>query len=102
MEISLESRPRLRPGCRFSEAPGQEHVLLIPEGLMKLTGPGRKILELCDSRNTFSQVLAELQSIYPAAVPEQIQRDTAAYLDKLRERGANATSPSTPLHSQAR
>lgn len=88
MEISPESRPKLRPGCRFSEAPGQQHVLLIPEGLMKLTGPGRKILELCDSRNTFTQILAELQSIYPAALPEQIERDTGAYLIRLSERGA--------------
>lgn len=83
-----ESRPRLRAGCRFSGAPGQENVLLIPEGLMKLTGPARQILELCDGQRTFAQVLTELQAVYPTAPRDQMERDTAAYLERLRERGA--------------
>lgn len=83
-----DSRPRLRAGCRFSDAPGQENVLLIPEGLMKLVGPARKILELCDGQRNFAQVLTELQSVYPGAPPEQMERDTASYLERLRERGA--------------
>lgn len=83
-----ESRPQLRAGCRFSEGAGQEHVLLIPEGLIKLAGPGRKILELCDGQRTFTEVLAALQSLYPAASPEQIEGDTASYLERLRDRGA--------------
>jgi len=88
MGLSPESRPQLRAGCRFSEGPGQEHVLLIPEGLINLAGPGRKILELCDGQRTFKQVLAALQTVYPAAPLAQIERDTASYLERLRDRGA--------------
>ncbi|HCC57278.1 MAG TPA: pyrroloquinoline quinone biosynthesis peptide chaperone PqqD [Solibacterales bacterium] len=86
--LDPESRPRLRAGCRFSEAPGQDNVLLIPEGLIKLAGPARKILELCDGQRTFAQILSELQCVYPAAPREQMERDTASYLERLRERGA--------------
>lgn len=86
--LDAESLPRLRAGCRFSHAHGQENVLLIPEGLMKLAGPARKILELCDGQRTFAQVLTELQCVYPAAPRDQMERDTASYLERLRERGA--------------
>lgn len=88
MDLNPDSRPQLRAGCRFSEGPGQENVLLIPEGLIKLAGPGRKILELCDGQRTFTQILASLQIIYPAAPSRQIERDTASYLERLRDRGA--------------
>ena len=88
MSVTAESRPRLRGGCRFSESPGQEEVLLIPEGLIKVAGPGRTVLDLCDGERTFAQILDALCSVYPAAPREQIERDTAAYLEKLRERGA--------------
>ena len=86
--INPDSRPQLRAGCRFSEAAGQENVLLIPEGLMKLVGPGRRILELCDGHHTFAQILAALQSVYTDAPPQQMEQDTASYLERLRERGA--------------
>lgn len=88
MTIPQESQPQLRPGCRFSEAAGQENILLIPEGLIKLAGPGRKILELCDGQRTFAQILDSLHSDYPSASLNQIERDTASYLEGLRERGA--------------
>ncbi len=88
MEINPESRPQLRAGCRFSEAPGQENVLLIPEGLIKPVGPGRRILELCDGQHTFAQILQALQSVYPGAPSGKIEQDTASYLERLRERGA--------------
>ena len=86
--IVAESRPRLRPGCRFSEAPDQQHVLLIPEGLMNLAGPGRAILQLCDGRRTFAEILVELQSVYHTAPATQIERETVSFLERLRERGA--------------
>jgi pyrroloquinoline quinone biosynthesis protein D len=88
MALELDSRPQLRAGCRFSEAPGQEEVLLVPEGLMKLAGPGRKILDLCDGQRTFAQILAELDAIYPGAPADQMMRETASYLERLRDRGA--------------
>lgn len=83
-----ESRPQLRAGCRFSGAAGQENVLLIPEGLIKVAGPGRGILDLCDGKRTFTQIVEALLAVYPKAAMEQISRDTASYLERLRERGA--------------
>lgn len=88
MSLGAESRPRLRGGCRFSESPGQEDVLLIPEGLIKVAGPGRRVLELCDGERTFAQILDALCALYVGAPREQIERDTADYLEGLRQRGA--------------
>lgn len=86
MKLQPESRPRLRPGCRFSESPGQENVLLIPEGVLNLTGPARAILELCNGARTFAEIVTALQQTYQKATPEQIERETAPYLEKLQER----------------
>ena len=42
------SVPRLAPGCRLNAAGGPEDLLLIPEGALRLKGPARTIVELCN------------------------------------------------------
>lgn len=88
MVIDPEVRPRLRKGCRLSEVAGQEDILLVPEGVFKLVGPGRRILELCDGHHSFGQILSALHALHPSAPVDQIERETAAYLDALCGRGA--------------
>jgi coenzyme PQQ biosynthesis protein PqqD len=80
-----DSRPHLRPGCRISDAPGQDATLMIPEGALRLNPTGLKILRLCDGK-TFRQILAELQRDFPAGAAGQIEQETATFLDRLHQR----------------
>jgi coenzyme PQQ biosynthesis protein PqqD len=60
----------------------------MPEAALKLNGPGLKILESCDGQRTFAQIVQELQTVFHAQSLEQIESDTAAFLEKLQERRA--------------
>jgi len=60
----------------------------MPEGILELAGPGLKIVELCDGSRTFAAMLEVLGSTFPNAPKDRIETDTAAYLERLRDRGA--------------
>ncbi len=78
---------RLAPGCRLSAATGQEDLLLIPEGALRLKGPARAIVELCDGQRTLGQVVEELARRYPGEDLGRIQTETAALVAGLQRRG---------------
>jgi coenzyme PQQ biosynthesis protein PqqD len=80
--------PRLAPGCRLNEAGGPEDLLLIPEGALRLKGPARTIVELCDGERRLSDIVEELQRRYPSAQPAKIETEAVALLARLRDRGA--------------
>jgi coenzyme PQQ biosynthesis protein PqqD len=63
-------------------------VLLLPESMLRLTGPGPRIIELCDGIRTLEDVTATLQSEFSAADPEMIRREVLAFLASLNERRA--------------
>ncbi len=78
---------RLAPGCRLNAAGGPEDLLLIPEGALRLKGPARTIVELCDGARTLADIVEELQRHYPSAQPARIETEAEALLARLRERG---------------
>lgn len=78
---------RLAVGCRLNATGGQEDLLLIPEGALRLQGPARTIVELCDGARTLSQIVEELQRRYPSAQPATIETEAVALLARLRDRG---------------
>ena len=80
--------PRLAPGCRLNAAGSAEDLLLIPEGALRLKGPARTIVELCDGERTLSEIIAELHRHYPSAEPARIETEAVALLARLRDRGA--------------
>jgi len=80
--LSENCRPRLAPGCRFSDAPGEETTLLMPERMLRLNASARQILQLCDGR-TFTAIVDELQAGFGGAPRDRIAADTSAYLEKL-------------------
>ena len=80
--------PALKPGCRLSAATSEESLLLIPEGALRLQGPSRRILELCDGQRCLTDVIAELCREFPAAQPALIAGEVTDFLDRLREKGA--------------
>jgi pyrroloquinoline quinone biosynthesis protein D len=86
-EMVLNSVPRLASGCRFSTAEGQDDLLLIPEGALRLKGPARAILELCDGQRTLSEIVQELRRRYPSEDAARIEMDAVTFVRRMRDRG---------------
>jgi len=63
-------------------------MLLLPESMLRLSGPGPRIIELCDGIRTLADVVATLQSEFIDADPEMIRREVLAFLASLQERRA--------------
>ncbi len=60
--------PAIRSGYRFQWEPAQDcHVLLYPEGMVKLNESAAAILGLCDAKRSTSDIVAEPASRYPDA-----------------------------------
>lgn len=87
MSLSLDQRPVLKRGCRLSPT-GPEPMLLIPEGVLRLQGPGRTILELCDGERTLAAVIRDLKASFPSADLSKIETDVCAFLSGLAAKGA--------------
>ena len=86
-ELGAASQPRLRPGCRLSESAQQGDVLLIPEGVLRLVGPGRKIVEHCDGVRTVSEIVRSLQTEFPSVDPARIESEVNTFLARLHQKG---------------
>lgn len=82
---------RLAPGCRLNPAGSAEDLLLIPEGALRLKGPARSIVELCDGTRTLSGIVEELQRRYPSDDAPRIETEAVTLLTRLRDRGALET-----------
>lgn len=77
---SLDSVPMLRRGFRFQFEPAQDcHVLLYPEGMVKLNDSAREILKLVDGRRDVAAIVAALRERFPE-VPG-IDEDILAFLE---------------------
>jgi pyrroloquinoline quinone biosynthesis protein D len=87
-EPALTNVPRLAAGCRMTKSADLGPVLLLPESMLRLTGPGPRIVELCDGARTLADVIATLQSEFSGADPEMIRREVLAFLASLNERRA--------------
>jgi pyrroloquinoline quinone biosynthesis protein D len=85
--LTQDSILRLAPGCRLNAAGGHEDLLLIPEGALRLKGPARGVIELCDGRRTLRAVVEELLRRYPSDDAAKIEAETLALLAHLRDRG---------------
>jgi pyrroloquinoline quinone biosynthesis protein D len=85
-DLSGASRPKLRPGCRLREPAGEGDMLLIPEGALRLAGPGRKIVERCDGLHTLDDIVRELKADYPTAEPSRIETEVNTFLERLHQK----------------
>jgi len=84
--MTAASVPRLARGCRLREDPAQGWILLIPEGVLRLSGPGPQILQRCDGAHTFGEIVRELSQLFGADADGRVEPETAAFLDRLVER----------------
>jgi pyrroloquinoline quinone biosynthesis protein D len=61
-------RPKLNTMFRLQWEPAQDcHVLLFPEGMVKLNGGAAEILKLVDGANNVANIVALLQQKFPEA-----------------------------------
>ena len=81
-----ESVPRLAAGCRVSMAAGEQPMLLMPEGALRLIGTSLKIVELCDGQRTLAEIIRQLQQQFPAVDPAKIATETVTFLERLHEK----------------
>ena len=65
--MSVASRPRLDRRYRLQWEPAQGiHVLLYPEGMIKLNGSAGEILKRCDGQATLGDITADLEKTFDA------------------------------------
>jgi pyrroloquinoline quinone biosynthesis protein D len=84
-ELNLEQVPALRRGFRFQWEPVQDcHVLLYPEGMIKLNGSAGAVLSEVDGVRSIAAIIADLQERFPDA--EGIAEDILAFLEVAHER----------------
>src|SRR6185437_5574613 len=96
--LSDSCKPRLAPGVRMvTDRMTGQPLLVFPEAMVELKGPGQTILALCDGRRSLADVVAMLAQQYNAPVAV-LQADVIRYLDRLRDRRlVEVDGPENPL-----
>ena len=79
------NRPRLADGARLQyDDVREEHMLLIPEGAVRLNETAAQVLELCDGERSVEDIAAALSERYGGA---DVTDDVREMLDGMAERG---------------
>jgi pyrroloquinoline quinone biosynthesis protein D len=66
--INALSRPAIERGFRLQWEPAQNaHVLLYPEGMIKLNGSAGEIMKRCDGATSLADITADLERAFAAA-----------------------------------
>ena len=64
-DISVTARPLVGRGFRLQWEPAQSaHVLLYPEGMVKLNGSAGEIMSRCDGERMLAQIIADLEHTF--------------------------------------
>ena len=64
-ELADSARPAIAHGMRLQWEPAQDaHVLLYPEGMVKLNGSAGAIMSRCDGVRTLADIVADLERTY--------------------------------------
>jgi pyrroloquinoline quinone biosynthesis protein D len=82
--IDVLSRPTVGRGFRLQwEAAQNAHVLLYPEGMIKLNGSAGEILKRCDGATTIADITADLERAFAASnLSEDVMRFITMAVDK--------------------
>ena len=65
---ATSTRPRIGTGFRLQWEPAQGcHVLLYPEGMVKLNGSAGEIMVRCDGERSIEAIVGELETAFNAA-----------------------------------
>ena len=82
--IRGDARPGLGRGFRFQWEPAQKaHVLLYPEGMVKLNGSAGEIMKRCDGVRTVAEIVADLESTFATT---GLEKDVHGFLTMALEK----------------
>ena len=84
-KLTPEARPAISSTHRFQWEEVQDcHVILYPEGMVKLSGSASEILKRCDGMNTTREIIDDLNKHYPGA---DLEKDVFKFLETAHENG---------------
>ena len=79
------TRPRLVTGARLQyDDVRSEHVLLIPEGVVRLNPTAAEVLELCDGERSVDDIVTALSERYQGA---DVRDDVVELVDAMAQKG---------------
>jgi pyrroloquinoline quinone biosynthesis protein D len=79
------TRPRLVTGARLHyDDVREEHLLLIPEGVVRLNPTAAEVLELCDGERSLDDIVGALSGRYEGA---DLRDDVVELVDAMAQRG---------------
>jgi pyrroloquinoline quinone biosynthesis protein D len=79
MSIDGAIRPRIGAGFRLQWEPAQDcHVLLYPEGMVKLNQSAGEILKRCDGERSLDDVVRDLEAAFNA---QGLTKDVHAFVE---------------------
>jgi pyrroloquinoline quinone biosynthesis protein D len=79
------TRPRLVTGARLDyDEVREQHVLLVPEGVVRLNPTAAAVLELCDGERSLDEIIGTLSAQYEGS---DLGDDVHALVDGMTERG---------------
>jgi pyrroloquinoline quinone biosynthesis protein D len=79
------TRPRLVTGARLRyDEVREEHLLLIPEGAVRLNRTAAEVLELCDGERSLDEIVGTLSARYDGS---DLREDVQVLVDGMAERG---------------
>ena len=77
--LSTATRPRVGAGFRLQWEPVQNcHVLLYPEGMVKLNGSAGEIMKRCDGERSVGAIATDIEQAYAL---EALERDVLAFVE---------------------
>ena len=77
--LSTTSQPRVGPGFRLQWEPVQNcHVLLYPEGMVKLNGSAGEIMKRCDGERDVAAIVADLEQAFAM---QSLEGDVLAFVE---------------------
>jgi pyrroloquinoline quinone biosynthesis protein D len=79
------TRPRLVTGARLQyDEVREEHVLLVPEGVVRLNPTAAAVLELCDGERSLDEIVGALSERYDGA---DLRDDVHGLVEGMTQRG---------------
>jgi pyrroloquinoline quinone biosynthesis protein D len=76
--LAVTAKPAIGKGFRLQWEPAQNaHVLLYPEGMIKLNGSAGQIMQRCDGARTIAEITADLERTFATT---GLDADVAAFI----------------------
>ena len=79
------TRPRLATGARLRyDEVREEHLLLVPEGVVRLNATAAEVLGLCDGERSLDDIAGVLSARYDGA---DLRDDVLELVDAMAQKG---------------